>query len=67
MLGAWSGPVGSRAGALAHTATFPAPATSNGACGFPALYVARHIICVMWRQSLCGEDGERHRGTRERL
>src|SRR4029453_1427580 len=35
-------------------ATFPAPATSNAACGFPALYVLEHIKCVMWPSELCG-------------
>ena len=35
-------------------ATFPAPATSNAADGFPVLNVAGHIYWGMWRRHLCG-------------
>ena len=47
--------------------TFPAPATSNAACGFPALYVFEHIKCVMWPSKLCGARvAQAHRNrTRE--
>jgi hypothetical protein len=36
----------------------PTPPSSNRTCGTTASYVARHIRCVMWRRSLCGEAGK---------